>query len=88
MAGNGAVGGVGVKITKVAGKALADRLLRSNLFGPGGPLFGNTFYAGAQGYFNYGHVRVGWSFNASTQLLEFAIRIGKEHLKLFVRPPL
>jgi RHS repeat-associated protein len=74
----------------VGGELLAARALPmlAEALGPGGRVFGNTFYAGQQGFLNHGFVRLGWSFNAETNLLEFAFRIGKEHFPLFsIVPP-
>ncbi|MDQ3525876.1 MAG: hypothetical protein M3451_12605, partial [Chloroflexota bacterium] len=79
--GGGAIGRPLGAVASFAG----DAMVASRILGPTGRVFGNTFYAGRQGFANHGHVRLGWSFNKKTEKLEFAFRIGKDHLSLFER---
>ena len=59
-----------------AGLAATGRFL-----GPKGPVFGNSFFRGPgnSGLLNHGKVRLGWSYNAKTDRLNFSLRVGKWH---------
>ncbi|MFZ5610100.1 MAG: hypothetical protein ACOY99_10885 [Pseudomonadota bacterium] len=84
---------MGITAGLVAGPIALDSLppVVLDFLGPKGPVFGNTFYRGYRnsGFFNFRWIRIGWSYNAKTGLLEFTARIGDYHLPTFIKilPP-
>lgn len=76
VAGFAAAGGV------AALPALSESMAVSRTFGVASSRFGNNFYRGGagQGSWNYGSVRLGWSFNRGTGNVYFQPRIGDFHV--------
>lgn len=70
----------------IAGKAATTGLAK--FLGPKGPVFGNTYYRGKGNpdVLNHGPVRIGWSYNAKVDRLNFVLRIGKWHSDKYFNP--